>query len=62
MPSTIRIRMEGLRGPAAAELIAAIVSQFETDLKSGVAMIVTHGSVRVRALPLGAQSDRKSNS
>lgn len=51
-PSTIRIRIEGLKGREAAELVARLVEMVEMDLNAGAAVSVTRNAVRVRHLPL----------
>ena len=35
LPSVIRLRIEGLRGEAAAALLQAVVAQFDEDLEQG---------------------------
>ena len=51
-PSGIRIREEGLKGPALATLLLRIASQFTTELESGCMMTFHGGKIRLRALPL----------
>ncbi len=54
-PSVIRLRIEGLRGEAAAALLQAIITQFDEDLEQGAAVTVQEGRVRVRRLPLRSE-------
>jgi len=54
LPSVIRIRLEGLRDQALAELIEQIVTVTADDLVRGSAVTVTETSIRVHRLPLGA--------
>ena len=58
-PSTIRIRIEGLRGREAADLIVHVVERFGPDLNSGAAVSVTRTSIRVRRLPLVGRSSEE---
>src|SRR5262245_42329578 len=53
-PSVIRIRIEGLKAGALAELLAPLVRQYSAELLSGVAMTVDEHVVRFQTLPLGA--------
>jgi predicted nuclease of predicted toxin-antitoxin system len=57
-PSTIRLRIEGLKAAAAAELIDAVEKACSKELGAGVAVSVDESSIRVRPLPLpgGASS------
>ncbi len=52
LPTVIRIREEGLKGPQLAALILRIAGQFETELQSGCVMTFLGGKIRYRALPL----------
>jgi predicted nuclease of predicted toxin-antitoxin system len=54
LPSVIRIRLEGLRDQALADLIEQIVAVTADDLARGSAVTVSATSIRVRRLPLGA--------
>ena len=51
-PSVIRIRIEGLKGETAANLIRTILSRCETDLKQGAVVTVEQHRIRIRRLPL----------
>ncbi len=53
-PSVVRIRLEGLRDQALADLIRLIVDVTADDLASGSAVTVNTTSIRVRRLPLAA--------
>lgn len=52
-PSVVRIRIEGLRGNAAADIITDVLKRKAVDLSSGAAVTVNRRAVRVRRLPLG---------
>jgi predicted nuclease of predicted toxin-antitoxin system len=51
-PSVIRIRIEGLYGKKAAELIQAVLTRCAEDLKQGAVVTVQPKRIRVRRLPL----------
>ncbi len=51
-PSVIRIRIEGLRGPALARLLERVLEEVGPSLMAGMAVTITTRSVRVRRLPL----------
>lgn len=51
-PSVIRIRIEGLRAEAAANLIQVVVSHCAQDLAQGAVVTVQEKRLRVRRLPL----------
>ena len=51
-PSVIRIRIEGLRGEALAELLITVIAQCTADLEQGAAVTVQSGRIRIRHLPL----------
>ena len=51
-PSVIRIRVEGLKGENAANLIRTVLMQCEEDLKQGAVVTVERRRIRVRRLPL----------
>ena len=55
-PSVIRIRIEGLRDHAMADLIGQILDRTADDLVRGSAVSVKPASVRVHRLPLGPRS------
>jgi predicted nuclease of predicted toxin-antitoxin system len=52
-PSVIRLRMQGLDGPAAARLVRAIVHENGAALIRGCMVSVTRKKIRVRWLPIG---------
>jgi predicted nuclease of predicted toxin-antitoxin system len=54
-PSVIRIRVEGLRAAACAELIMKVIRRFATELVEGAALSVDAKSVRCHSLPMGSQ-------
>jgi predicted nuclease of predicted toxin-antitoxin system len=51
-PSVIRIRIEGLKSKAAAEVLKAVVARCARDLEEGAAVTVQERKIRVRRLPL----------
>lgn len=51
-PSVLRIRVEGLDGPALALLVNSVIDRAAEDVLAGAAASVTQRSVRVRRLPL----------
>lgn len=51
-PSVIRIRVEGLRGPAIADLVVTTLAAAAGDLERRAVVSVTAARTRVRALPL----------
>jgi len=51
-PSVIRIRIEGLYGKKAADLIQAVLTRCAEDLKQGAVVTVRPKRIRVRRLPL----------
>lgn len=52
-PTVIRIREEGLKGEAVAELVLRIARRFRVDLEAGCMVTYSAGRVRLRLLPLG---------
>jgi predicted nuclease of predicted toxin-antitoxin system len=54
-PSTIRIRIEGLRAKATTNIIRSILKRCRDDLTSGVAISVTEKQIRLRNLPIGTR-------
>lgn len=54
-PSVVRIRIEGLRDRALADLIQRVLAAVSADLLRGSAVTVTPSSIRLRALPLIAE-------
>jgi predicted nuclease of predicted toxin-antitoxin system len=53
-PSVIRIRIEGLTGPMAANVIREAVLRGKEDLENGALVTVQPGRIRIRRLPLSA--------
>jgi predicted nuclease of predicted toxin-antitoxin system len=53
-PSVIRIRIEGLTGSRAANVIKEAVLRSKEDLESGALVTVQPGRIRIRRLPLSA--------
>ena len=51
-PSVIRVRIEGMRGPDIAAIVARVVAVCESDLVDGAMVTVDPNRVRVRRLPL----------
>jgi len=51
-PSVIRIRQEGLRGTALAELLLRIWPQIERQILQGAMVTITKTSIRIRQLPI----------
>lgn len=51
-PSVIRIRLEGLRGPALAHLIKKIWPKIEPQVRKGAMVTVTGSGIRIRNIPL----------
>ncbi len=51
-PSVIRIRIEGLHGPKAADLIQAVLTRCAEDVKQGAVITVQPRRIRIRRLPL----------
>jgi predicted nuclease of predicted toxin-antitoxin system len=53
MPSVIRLRIEGLKAEAFAQLLIDLWPQIQNHVESGAAMItVNHQNVRIRSLPI----------
>jgi predicted nuclease of predicted toxin-antitoxin system len=52
MPSVIRIRIEGLKARALADLLKTVLRVCETDLNAGALVSVTSDSIRIRRLPV----------
>ena len=53
-PSVIRIRIEGLTGQVAANVIKEAVLRSKEDLENGALVTVQPGRIRIRRLPLSA--------
>lgn len=51
-PSVVRVRREGLRGPALASLLKRVWEQVGGAIESGAAITVTDRAVRLRRLPI----------
>lgn len=51
-PSVIRLRIEGLKGEAAAKLIQRVIEATADDLAVGSAVSVTSNRISIRRLPL----------
>lgn len=51
-PSTVRMRMQGLKGEALASWLMTIVGRFESELNSGVILTIDEKRVRLRRLPI----------
>ncbi|MHB1541972.1 MAG: DUF5615 family PIN-like protein [Steroidobacteraceae bacterium] len=51
-PSVVRVRQEGLRGPALASLLRRVWEQVGGAIESGAAVTVTDRAVRLRRLPI----------
>ncbi len=51
-PSVVRIRVEGLKGPAITDLLLQVLATCSADLLAGSVVTVTADNVRVRRLPL----------
>jgi predicted nuclease of predicted toxin-antitoxin system len=51
-PSVIRVRREGLRSEAMAELLLDVLNRCGSDLASGVLVTVQEKRLRLRKLPL----------
>ncbi|SRR6266581_3240276 len=54
-PSVVRIRIEGLRDRAMAELIKRVIHSVSQELMRGSAVSVTPTSIRMHALPLSPE-------
>jgi len=57
-PSVVRIRQEGLKGPALADLIENIWPSIIEQLKSGAIVSVTEKSIRIKTIPLLKDSEK----
>ena len=51
-PSIIRIRIEGLRAEALAELLMRVLADWRNELLTGVAMTIQPSRIRIHRLPL----------
>ena len=52
-PSTIRVRIEGLRGEELATLLIENWNKIEQQLTQGAMITITEKSIRIRKLPIG---------
>ena len=52
-PSTIRVRIEGLRGDAFAMLLIESWTSIEQHLMEGAMITINSKSIRIRRLPIG---------
>jgi len=57
-PSVVRIRQEGLKGPALADLIENIWPSIIEQLKSGAIVSVTEKFIRIKTIPLLKDSEK----
>jgi len=55
LPSTIRIRIQGLRGDGLADLIERVWPHIEEAVEAGALVTVSLGAIRVRRLPIRAR-------
>ena len=51
-PSVIRIRLEGLRGPALTDLLMSVIDRCSADLERGAVETVEPRRIRIRRLPI----------
>lgn len=51
-PSVVRVRIEGLRAEALADLLARVLDTCADDLGRGAMITITEAGIRVRRLPL----------
>ena len=51
-PSVIRLRIEGLRGEAVAQLLAFVLERCREELHQGAVVLVSETGVRLHRLPL----------
>lgn len=52
-PSVVRIRIEGLKGSALADLLGKVWSLSQDDLSRGAMVTVTERALRIKHLPVG---------
>jgi predicted nuclease of predicted toxin-antitoxin system len=52
-PSTIRVRIQGLKGPEMAHLLVDVLERRRDVLEAGALVTVHPGRLRVRRLPIG---------
>lgn len=53
-PSVIRVREEGLKGPAICQLILRLHDQFKDSLEKGCVLTATSTQARLRLLPINS--------
>jgi predicted nuclease of predicted toxin-antitoxin system len=53
-PSAVRFRIQGLKGPEVARIVAGLAQAHARELESGVLMTVERKGVRIRQLPVEA--------
>jgi predicted nuclease of predicted toxin-antitoxin system len=51
-PSVVRIRIEGLKGEAVADILQQVVTAAGAELETGAAVSVSRARIAVRLLPL----------
>lgn len=51
-PSVVQVRTQDVRPEVLAPLLVPVLRQYETDLDSGVLLVVDEACCRVRVLPL----------
>ena len=56
VPSAIRIRIQGLKGPAVAQLLLDILSTRKDQLAEGALITVQRGRLRLRRLPIARKA------
>ena len=56
MPSVVRIRREGLRAEAVADLVRRVVDRYQEELAAGALVTVTRSRIRIRGLPITPSS------
>lgn len=52
LPSVVRIRIEGLKSQAVAEIIQTVLGNFSAELEAGAFVTVTASEMRVHRLPI----------
>lgn len=52
-PSVVRIRIEGLKGSALADLLGKVWTLSQDDLSRGAMVTVTERALRIKHLPIG---------
>ena len=59
-PSVIRIRRQGLKGPALVEMILEVISVCGPDLDSGALVTVRRDAIKVHKLPIVPSAEESS--